>query len=190
MKPYIRDLLILLLIIICIQIKCNWQKEGVRENRTTDTTLYIGKTFDSIRVDTFTKEIPKPYPVYVYLAAKDSNSSISSSLELCDSIRLYTESLDDSSGLVVVESKVQGELIDQKITLQSYVTSTFRVDTLKITNTIVKEKALFAPFLRVQNSPTPLSGGLIWGNSRTFYGVSYGGKQNFGVIFGYNLAKK
>lgn len=183
MKPYIKDLLIILLILLCFYIGCNWQKGVVLDNSITDTVYVEGTTV--VKVDTVYKEktIYKPVATLVYLG--DTLRHVD-----CDSVREYTESLDDSSGLVVVESKVQGELLDQKITLQSYVTSTFRVDTLKITNTIIKEKALFAPFLRVENLPTPLSGGLIWGNSRTFYGISYGGKQNFGVIFGYNLARK
>jgi hypothetical protein len=181
MRPYIKDLLIIALILLCFLIGCHWDKSSPRIE--TQTVYVKGETI--IKVDTFYRDttIYKPVATLVYVG--DSSRHVD-----CDSIREYTTSQDDSSGLVVVESKVQGELIDQKITLQSYVTSTLRVDTLRITNNIIQEKALFAPFLRIENSATPLSGGVIWGNSRTIYGLSYAGKTNFGFVFGYNLAKK
>lgn len=182
MKPYIKDLLIILLILLCFYVGCNWTKQDVRNFRTTGTVYVKGETI--IKVDTFYREktIYKPVAKFVYVG--DSSRYVD-----CDSIREYTESLEDSSGLVVVESKVQGELIDQKITLQSYVTSTFRVDTLRITNTITKYKPIIAPFVEVQNSPYPLSVGVILGRNRTFIGAKVNQQGNFSGIFGYNLVK-
>ena len=182
MKRYLTELLFLLLLICVCYIGCNWGKRNVDNSSTVDTVYIKGETI--VLVDTVFSDttIYKPVATLVYVG--DSSRHVD-----CDSIREYTESLDDSSGLVVVESKVQGELIDQKITLQSYVTSTFRVDTLRITNTITKYKPIIAPFVEVQNSTYPLSVGVILGRNRTFIGAKVDQQGNFSGIFGYNLVK-
>jgi hypothetical protein len=131
MKPYLKDLLIIALIILCFIIGCHWKKPDVRENRTTDTVYIKGETI--IKRDTITIRDSFAYPVpkIVYAAIEtDSN--------LCDSVREYQNSLEDSNGFVVVNSTVQGKLINQDIALQVYRDSIFRVDTVKITETVSK----------------------------------------------------
>lgn len=187
MKPYIQTLLIIAFALLCFVIGCNWSRVPSVEGDVKSDTIYIEGN-SVIRIDTIYTQYrvydPKPVKTVVIDSLHSEGSST-----LCDSIREYTESLEDSSGLVVVESKVQGELIDQKISLQSYVTSTFRVDTLRITNTITKYKPIIAPFVEVQNSSYPLSFGIILGRNRTFIGAKVNQQGNFSGIFGYNLVK-
>jgi hypothetical protein len=183
MKPYIKDLLIIALILLCFLIGCHWNKPDVRDNSTTQTVYVKGETIikrDTITIrDSFAYSVPR----YVYLASNTGDST------LCDSIREYTSSIDDSSGLVVVNSTVQGQLIKQDITLQVYRDSIFRTDTVKITETIAKNQSIVAPFvnLSLDNS---ISGGLLVQNKRNLYGASYSNKGIFSVFYGINLNKK
>lgn len=187
MKPYIQTLLIIAFALLCFVIGCNWNRVPSVEGDVKSDTIYIqGNSI--IRVDTIYTQYRVNDPKPVKTVVIDSLHSEGSST-LCDSIRSYTESLDDSSGLVIVESTVQGVLLDQKINLQSYVTSTFRVDTLKITNTETKYKPVLMPFLEYQNSPYPLSIGIMYGKKRTFIGGKVDQKGNVSGFVGYNLLK-
>jgi hypothetical protein len=188
MKPYIKDLLIIALILLCFLIGCNWNKRDVRDNSTTDTLYVKGK--ETIRVDTVEVFVFVKNPKPIKTVAVDSlNRANSPQLNLCDSIREYTSSIDDSSGLVVVNSTVQGQLIKQDITLQVYRDSIFRTDTVKITKTITKNQSIVAPFVNfsLDNS---ISGGLLVQNKRNLYGASYSNKGIFSVFYGINLNKK
>lgn len=181
MKPYIKDLLIILLILLCFYVGCNWSKQDVRNFRTTDTVYVKGETI--IKVDTFYREktIYKPVATLVYVG--DSSRYVD-----CDSIREYTESLEDSSGLVVVESTVQGELIDQKITLQSYVTSTFRVDTLKTTTF----RPTYAAFVTMQFDSLGYvkpAIGFQYGRKRVSYSGSINTNKEVTLGIYYNFAR-
>jgi hypothetical protein len=182
MKPYLKDLLIIALILLCFLIGCHWNKRDVREDSTTDTVYVKGETI--IKRDTITIRDSVYYPIaqIVYAAPKDSQ-------QWCDSIREYISSLDDSSGLVVVNSTVQGQLINQDITLQVYRDSIFRTDTVKITETITKNQSIVAPFVNfsLDNS---INGGLLVQNKRNLYGASYSNKGIFSVFYGINLNKK
>jgi hypothetical protein len=183
MRPYIKDLLIIVLILLCFLIGCHWNKRDVRENITTDTVYVEGETI--IKRDTITVRDSFAYPVaqIVYAATDTSDST------LCDSVREYTTSLDDSSGIVVVNSTVQGQLINQDITLQVYRDSIFRTDTVKITKILVKNQSIVAPFvsLSLDNS---ISGGVLVQNKRNLYGASYSNRGIFSVFYGINLNKK
>lgn len=182
MKPYIKDLLIILLILLCFYVGCNWHKDHIVD--PNEKIVYVkGETI--IKVDTIYREktIYKPVATLVYVG--DSSLHVD-----CDSIREYTESLDDSSGLVVVESKVQGELLDQKISLQSYVTSTFRVDTLIITKTETVSKRIFAPTfgLRIDSVAVP-NIGLMLSNKKgnIIYSGEVSTKKDVTLKVGINL---
>lgn len=178
MKPYIRDLLLLLLVILCLQIGCHWQRNV--DNSATVETVYI-KGKDSIRVDTVKVNVIvyKPTPVITYAVDTIVDST------LCDSIREYELNNDT----IKIASTVQGKLIKQDVLYKMFNTSTFRVDTLRITKTETKYKPVLMPFVEVQNSPYPLSVGVILGRNRTFIGAKVNQQGNFSGIFGYNLVK-
>lgn len=177
MKQPIQDLLILLLLIFILSIAYTCNKTPKPEPK--EKTVYIkGKTITV--VDTFYKDtiIYKPVPKIVYLA--DTTHQVD-----CDSVREYTECLDDSSGLVVVESKVQGELLSQRITLQSYMESNFRVDTLKVYES--RHSRIIAPIISLRGDA--IGGGFLINSKRHIFGGTYSTDKTVNVIYGYNLSR-
>jgi hypothetical protein len=159
-------------------IGCNWDKSDVRKDSTTDTVYVKGKTINIRDTITLRDSFSYPVPKLVYAAQANDSS-------LCDSIREYTSSIDDSSGLVVVNSTVQGKLIKQDITLQVYKDSIFRTDTLKITTT--KPRNIIAPFVTINQERA--AAGFILSRGRNIYGLSYGTDQLINITYGWNLRK-
>ena len=137
MKPYIKDLLIIVLILLCFLIGCHWNKPDVRENSTTDTIYVKGK--ETIRVDTVEVFVFVKNPKPIKTVAVDSlNKAISPQLNLCDSIREYELNNDT----IKIASTVQGKLIKQDVLYKMFNTSTNRVDTV-----IITESSQFKPIL-------------------------------------------
>jgi hypothetical protein len=132
MKPYLKDLLIIALILLCFLIGCHWNKRDVRNDSTTQTVYVKGK--ETIRVDTVEVKVVvyKPTPIVTYAVDTIIDSS------LCDSIREYELSNDT----IKIASTVQGKLIKQDVLYKMFNTSTNRVDTVFIT-----EPSQFKPIL-------------------------------------------
>lgn len=160
------------------------------EGDVKSDTVYVAGPIQHFR-DTIKVVDSFPYPVaYKAEVVNDSMQTDSTKLALCDSTRNYQNHIEDSNALIVVETKVQGIMLDQTITAQVFKDSMVQHDTTFIYITTTKQQKLFMPFIGIENSPTPLKGGVIFGNDRIKYGGYYAGKQNVGVIFGLNLSKK
>lgn len=61
------------------------------------------------------KVIEKPKPIKSYPVVSHPQDTIAVVSHICDSINEYSETLEDSTGKVTVESVVQGALLKQKI---------------------------------------------------------------------------
>lgn len=94
-----------------------------------DTTYITGISDTLIIRDTIRQTIYKPIASTTYAPPINNYFSIDS----LDSIRVYTNSIVDSSGSVTVRDSVRGVLLSQDISLFSKATYINRVDTIKIT---------------------------------------------------------
>lgn len=191
MKPYLKDLLIIALTILCFVIGCHWEKQDVRENSTTDTVYVKGK--ETVRVDTVKVKLsvnnPKP------IVTRSVDTMYLHDTIWCDSLREY-ELKNDT---VQINTTVQGKLIKQTVLYTMYNTSTKRVDTVFVTKTQTIQKRLVAPTfgLRIDSVATP-SIGLMLSNKKgnIIYGGSIGTKSlgtlrpdEFQIKIGINLNK-
>jgi hypothetical protein len=191
---YTTELLAVLLIFCVCYIGCNWNDNGGTETVKSDTTetLSIGDVEhkrDSIIVhDSF----PYPVPYLVWKAPKDSMTPLPLQISLCDSLRSYTTSIDTTVGKVTVHTTVQGKMLHQEITLQAYIDSILRTDTLKqkITKTITERKRIFAPTfgLRIDSVAVP-SIGLMMSNKKgnIIYSGEVSTKKDVTLKVGFNL---
>lgn len=194
MKPYIQNLLIIAFALFCFIAGCNWNRlPDIDGSTTKGDTIYLQGDI-IVDIDTFIIQdsFPYPVPVAVRAVAHDSlNMANSPQLELCDSIRDYTNSLEDSAGMVIVNTSIQGVMINQDITLQAYQNNTLQRDTVKITNTVnANQKRIFAPTfgLRIDSVAVPLIG-LMLSNKKgnIIYGGEVSSKKDITVKVGINL---
>ena len=189
MKPYIQTLLIIAFALLCFVIGCNWNRVPSVEGDVKSDTVYVAGPIQHFR-DTIKVVDSFPYPVaYKAEVVNDSTQTDSTKLALCDSTRNYQNSIEDSNALIVVETKVQGVMLDQTITAQVYKDSMVQHDTTFIYKTVTKYKPVLMPFLEYQNSPYPLSIGIMYGKKRTFIGGKVDQKGNVSGFVGYNLLK-
>lgn len=179
MKPYIKDLLILLFILLCFYVGCNWNKRSSTDISQPNDTVYI-KGKETIRVDTVEVKIYvyKPVPVVTYAVDTIVDST------LCDSIREYELNNDT----IMIASTVQGKLIKQDVLYKMFNTSTSRVDTLKITTF----RPTYAAFVTMQFDSLGYvkpAIGFQYGRKRVSYSGSINTKKEATIGVYYNFAR-
>ncbi len=157
---------ILLFLYISFQRSC----DGDGITGKTDTLYVKGKPDTVIVYDTTFKEVVKPVAVRAYVYVHDTVNSpetaiISGQLENpCDSIRIYTDSIEDGTCKVILKDSVRGELLGWSAELRSRKMEISRVDTMKITST--PDRLKIGAGIGYSNQPFPylhLSRGRIQG---------------------------
>lgn len=187
---YKTELLFLLLILCLCYIGCEWTKPVKTEIVQKIDSVYIPGPIQ-LKVDTFIKwkSYPKPTAAATTAAPKDSSTAAAG---LCDSIRDYQSTLDDTAGLVVVDTKVQGKILDQKVILQAYQKTFTQLDTLIITKTETKFRPTCAGFLTMQFDSLGYvkpAVGFQYGRKRVSYSGSINIKGQGTLGLYYNFAK-
>jgi len=99
---------------------------------SSDTVYVKGKPDTVIVYDTTYKYVDKPVAVRSYIYVHDTINL--SNNDPCDSIRIYTDSIEDGVCKAVITDSIRGELLGQSISLFSRKMEITRVDTLKITS--------------------------------------------------------
>lgn len=118
---------VLLILILLLLRTCNIKSGSINNVKT----IYVqGKSDTIIKIKTVeaVKFIDRPIPYYVYIGD-------SAKIKMCDSIRLYSDSLVTADGIASVQSSVRGELLDQHIGMKifNHDTTFNRIDTIKET---------------------------------------------------------
>ena len=169
MKPYIKDLLIIALIILCFIIGCHWDKPS------PPSEVVKGK--ETVRVDTVlaTLSVDKPKPIIT----RSVDTMYLHDTIWCDSIRDYELNNDT----IKINTSVQGRMLKQNVLYKMFNTSTTRVDTLiKKVN-----KPVYAPFisLRLDSSGNVKpSIGFLYGKGQLMFSGSIGFKEkSVGVYY-------
>ena len=122
------DFLMVFIIGVCIGLFLSQRACNDSIIPPNDTTYIVGKSDTVIIRDTITKTIYKPIANASYPSPVTEPIGIDS----LDSIRVYTNSIVDSSGGVTVRDSIRGVLLSQDISLFSKAIYVNRVDTLKI----------------------------------------------------------
>lgn len=121
----------LLLLIACVLAWLFMQKgcgDDSPVSAKSDTVYVMGRPDTVIITDTVVIETVRPKPYAVYLSGD--------TVEVCDSIRVY----ENVAGKVTVRDSVRGELLSQAIRSIQDTVLINRVDTLRITTEIVKQR--------------------------------------------------
>jgi hypothetical protein len=184
LKPYLKDLLIIALTILCFVIGCNWNKPTVSKTETVKTTTKIGKEEkNTTKTDVkLTVDNPKPKSTIAFTQPKPQKDTFFIHDTIwCDSIREY-ELKNDT---VQINTSVQGRLLKQTVLYTMYNTDTKRVDTVFVTTT--KPRNIIAPFVTINQERA--AAGFILSRGRNIYGLSYGTDQLINITYGWNMRK-
>lgn len=129
-------ILLLLAIALFIYIALQRSCDGGGTGGSADTVYVKGVPDTVILHDTTLRFVDIPIAVksYVYIRdtveLPDSDRSI---INPCDSIRIYTDSIEDGVCKVILKDSIRGELLGWSAELRSRKMEITRVDTLKIT---------------------------------------------------------
>lgn len=130
---------ILLFVYIALQRSCNDAGGG----GSSDTVYVKGKPDTVIVHDTTYKYVDKPTAVRSHPFVTDSSQSfgnpdhlpdIGNLINPCDSILIYTDSIDDGACKAIFTDSVRGELLGKSIAIFSSSMTISRTDTLKVTS--------------------------------------------------------
>jgi len=128
-------LLVAIVLFVWVLVYKSCTGEGGQSN---SDTVYVKGTPDTVIVyDTTAKESIKPDPVRMYVYVHDTielSNSDKSFINPCDSIRVYTDSIEDGTCKAVITDSIRGELLGSTVTLYSRKMEINRVDTMKITS--------------------------------------------------------
>lgn len=148
-----REVIVWALLVVAIILLINQCGGDNNPADPVDTVYVEGRTDTVIHVDTVVVSkvvtVPKPYAVYV---SGDSVKDV-----VCDSVRLYADTISTEQGMASVQSTVRGELINQSMSIEVYGrdSSFTRVDTIIETYVIPYDYTLsLAASVDLNNGPS------------------------------------
>lgn len=178
MRSQILNTLFFILLGVAIGILINFKGCTNDQSSSSDTVLVKGIPDTVIVFDTAYKYVEKPTAVTKYKYLHDTIHLIGNSdlQNPCDTVRNYTDSIEDGNCKALLNASVRGELLGWSAELFSKETFINRVDTVKIYIKPV-EKMRIGVGVAINDSLQPIGFGSI-------------SKGRFNFLGGYNLRSR